>query len=96
MTLNCKEAPTFLATSDAPIVLVKGGSIDHTNTLIMNVKWRFFHLWRQIPVDEKQDLVPCGHCFARFISENTANAVTTRVRHRPQILLIFLGHISHP
>ena len=33
----------FFATSDAPIVLVKGGSIDHTNTQIMNVRWRFFH-----------------------------------------------------
>ena len=67
----------FLATSDASIVLVKEGSTDHTNTRIMNVKWRFFHLWRQIPVDEKQELVPCGHFFARFILENTANGVIT-------------------
>ncbi|KAK2561964.1 hypothetical protein P5673_015391, partial [Acropora cervicornis] len=49
----------FFATSDAPIVLVKGGSIDHTNTELMNVRWRFFHFWRQIPVDEQQELVPC-------------------------------------
>ena len=86
----------FLATSDAPIVFVKGGSIDYTNTQIANVKWRFFHLWRQIPVDEKQELVPCGQCFARFILENTANGVTTWVRHGLQILFTFLGHISHP
>ena len=67
----------FFATSDAPIVLVKGGSIDHTNTQMMNARWRFFHFWRQIPVEEQQELVPCGHCFARFILENTANGVTT-------------------
>ena len=67
----------FFATSDAPIVLVKGGSIDHTNTQMMNARWRFFHFWRQIPLEEQQELVPCGHCFARFILENTANGVTT-------------------
>ena len=67
----------FFATSDAPIVLVKGGSIDHTNTQMMNVRWRFFHFWRQIPVEEQHELVPCGHCFSRFIPENTANGVTT-------------------
>ena len=67
----------FFATSNAPIVLVKGGSIDHTNTEMMNVRWRFFHFWRQIPVEKQQQLVPCGHCFSRFILENTADGVTS-------------------
>ena len=67
----------FFATSNAPIVLVKGGSIDHTNTETMNVRWRFFHFWRQIAVEKQQQLVPCGHCFSRFLLENTADGVTS-------------------
>ena len=39
----------FFATSDAPIILIKGGSIDRANTDMMNVRWHFFHFWKQIP-----------------------------------------------
>ena len=69
----------FFATSDAPIVLVKRGSIDHTNTQMMNVRWRFFHFWRQIPVDEQQELELCGHCFARFILETLRMALPLKL-----------------
>ena len=39
----------FFVTADAPLVLVKGTSIDRANTHMMDVRWRMFHFWRQIP-----------------------------------------------
>ena len=36
-----KDTPVF-ATTDAPMVLIKGGGIDRANTEMMNVRWRFF------------------------------------------------------
>ena len=50
-----KDTPMF-ATADAPLILIKGGSIDGVNTEMMNVRWRFFH-WR-IPEKEQLQLVP--------------------------------------
>ena len=64
-----KDTPVF-ATADAPMVLIKGGGIDRANTEMMNVRWRFFHFWRQIPPAEQQQLIPCGPCFATFILAN--------------------------
>lgn len=60
----------FFATSDAPLLLVKGGSIDHANTEMMQVRWRFFHFWKQIPRAEQKSLAPCGKCFAELILAN--------------------------
>ena len=48
-----KDAP-FFATLDASIVLVKGCSIDNTNTQIMNVRLCVLNLWCQILVGNKQ------------------------------------------
>ena len=64
-----KDTPVF-ATADAPIVLVKGGSIDQANTEMMSVRWCHLHLWWQIPLAEQLCLAPCGHCFAQMILEN--------------------------
>ena len=36
-----KDTPVF-ATTDAPMVLIKGGGIDRANTEMMNVRLRFF------------------------------------------------------
>ena len=60
----------FFTTSDTPVVLFKAGVVDNTNTQMMLVRWRFFHFWRQIPYSEQQALVPCCHCFAKFILHN--------------------------
>ena len=60
----------FFATADAPLVLVKGHSIDRANTQMMDVHWRMFHFWHQIPQAEQQNLISCGHCFAKFILDN--------------------------
>ena len=64
-----KDTPVF-ATADVPMVLIKGGGLDRANTEMMNVRWRFFHLWRQIPLAAQQQLIPCGPCFATFTLAN--------------------------
>lgn len=60
----------FFATSDAPLVLIKGGNIDHINTVMMNVRWKFFHFSRPILQASQIKMEPCGHCFAKFILDN--------------------------
>ena len=60
----------FFTTSDAPLVLIKAGAIDSLNTRMMNVRWRFYHFWNQIPQVKQQELIPCGRCFAKFILNN--------------------------
>ena len=67
-----KDTP-FFATSDAPLVSIKAGAIDSTNTRMMNVRWRFYQFWNQIPPEEQQELIPCGRCFAKFILDNARN-----------------------
>lgn len=54
---------------DAPLVLVKGGSIDQTNTQMMSVCWQFFHFWKQIPEKDQVCLAPCLRCFAKLITD---------------------------
>lgn len=68
--IELKTDIPFFATSDAPIVQVKGGSIDRANTDMMNVRWNFFHFWKPIPRSEQEKLVACGHCFAKFVLDN--------------------------
>ena len=60
----------FFATADAPLVLVKGGSIDQANTQMMSVHWHFFHFWKQIPEKDQLHLNPCPRCFAKLILDN--------------------------
>ena len=57
----------FLATADAPLVLIKGWSIDQANTQMMSVRWRFFHFWKQIHEKDQVCLAPCPRCFAKLI-----------------------------
>jgi hypothetical protein len=64
-----KDTP-FFATSDAPLALVMGGSVDRVNTEMMDVRWRMFKLHRQIPRDEQKHIKPCGSCFAKLILDN--------------------------
>lgn len=61
-----KDTP-FFATSDAPLVLINDGSIDHVNTEMMSVRWRLFQLHYQIPRDKQRDITDCGRCFAELI-----------------------------
>jgi hypothetical protein len=65
--IEFKQDTPFFATADAPIVLVKGGSLDQCNTQMMEVRWVFFHFWRQIPEESQVELLPCPKCFAKLI-----------------------------
>lgn len=67
-----KDTP-FFATADAPLVLVKGGFVDHANTQMMEVRWRCFNFWRQIPQEKQQIVPPCPRCFARLIIDYKSN-----------------------
>ena len=69
-----KDTP-FFVTSDAPLVVIKEGAIDTTNTTMMRVGWVHFYFWKQIAQGEQQELIPCSCCFAKFILENTAQIV---------------------
>lgn len=61
----------FFATADTPLVPVKGTSIDHANTYMMDVHWHMFHFWHHIPQAEQQNLISCGYCFAKFILDKS-------------------------
>ena len=65
--IEFKKDTPFFATADAPIVLVKGSSLDQSNTQMMQVRWVFFNFWRQIPQEARVNLSPCPRCFARLI-----------------------------
>ena len=73
-----KDTP-FFATSDAPLALIKGGTIDEINTEMMQVRWNMFRLHRQIPKNEQKDIKPCISCFGKLITSN-ANAHQIYVR----------------
>lgn len=77
--IEFKKDTPFFATSDAPLVMIKGRSIDKANTDMMNVRWRFFNLWRQIPEEQQKHLPPCPRCFARFIVDYKGDVTTTPV-----------------
>ena len=64
-----KDSP-FFATADAPIVLVKAGTIDQANSEMMRVRWKFFHFWKQIPPKDQISLAPCSRCLAQLILDN--------------------------
>lgn len=65
-----KDTP-FFATSDAPLTLIKGGTIDEINTEMMQVRWNMFKLHRQIPKNEQKDMKPCISCFGKLITSNS-------------------------
>ena len=52
----------FFATADSPMVLVKGGSIDHINSQMMQLGGAFFIF----PQEQQIAMIPCPHCFAKF------------------------------
>jgi hypothetical protein len=67
-----KDTP-FFATSDAPLALIKGVSIDRINTEMMQVRWHTFQLHQQIPQNEQKEIKACNSCFAKLIINNTAH-----------------------
>ena len=52
------------------MVLVKGSSVDHTNSQMMKVKWYIFHLWCQIPQEQQIAMISFPDCFAKFVIDH--------------------------
>ena len=55
------------ATSKSPIFFIKGSSIDERETEMMDVRWRKFRFFQQIPISSQNTVTPCGPCFAYLI-----------------------------
>ena len=60
------DTPVF-ATPKSSIVLIKGSTIDEKETEMMDVRWRKFHFFHQIPNSSQKTATPCGCCFARLL-----------------------------
>ena len=68
----------FLETADGSLVpALEGTAIDRANPNMMDVRWRMFDFWHQIPQAEQQKLISCEHCFAKFILDCTTGRKTT-------------------
>ena len=94
-----KDTPLF-ATSDGPLLF-----IDSLNSCMMNVRWRFYQFWNQIPQEKQQEkqqeLIPWGRCFAKckrpsHCDFGVTSRFVTRVYLSPDHFSVtFLTHVSH-
>ena len=93
-----KDTPLF-ATCDGPLLLIKAGTIDSLNSC-MNVRWRFYHFWNQIPQEKQQELILWGRCFAKCKRTSHCDfGVTSRFVRRVYLTpdhfsVTFLTHVS--
>ena len=53
---------------------VRAGVVDERETEMMKVRWRIFHLNRQIRQEDQRKVPPCGKCFARFVLIESASS----------------------
>ena len=60
------DTPVFAASKSA-IVFIKGSTIDERETEVMDMRWRKFHFFHQIPISSQKAVTPYGCCFVRFI-----------------------------
>ena len=63
-----KDTPIF-CTSSSRIRYVSQGAINERETEMMEVRWKVFSFWKQIPESRRRDIAPCGTCFANLILE---------------------------
>ena len=95
--LELNKDTALFATSEGPLLLIKAGDIDSLNPCMMNVRWRFYHFWNQIPQEKQQELIPWGRCFAKCKRPSHCDfGVTSRFVTRVYLTPgSFLGYISH-
>ena len=60
-----KDTPIF-GTSKHEFVFVRGGVVNERETEMIKVRWRIFHLSRQIRQQDQKSVPPCGKCFVRL------------------------------
>ncbi len=61
-----KDTPIF-CTSSRTIQYISQGGVEERETEMMNVRWKVFAFWHQIPPHRQQELTPCPTCFAYLI-----------------------------
>ena len=61
-----EDTPIFCS-GKQPLLFLKHGIIDQTETEMMAVRWRVFKFTHQISQEQQQDIPVCPKCFARFI-----------------------------
>ena len=67
-----RDTPIF-GTSKQEFAFVRGGVVDEREIEMMKVRWRIFHLNRQIRLEDERKVPPCGKCFARFVLIESAS-----------------------
>ena len=60
------DTPVF-ATSKSSIVFITGSIVDERETEMMDVRWRKFNFFHQIPISAQKTVTPCGCCFAKLL-----------------------------
>ena len=60
------DTPVF-ATSKSSIVFIKGSVLDEKETEMMDVRWKKFNFYHQIPISSQKTVTPCGCCFAKLL-----------------------------
>ena len=69
-----KDTP-FFATSNAPLALINGATIDRVNTEMMHVRWSMFQLHWQIPRGKQKELKAYCSCFAKLMIGNATTGI---------------------
>ena len=60
------NTPAF-AMSKSSIVFIKGSVLDEKETEMMDVRWKKFNFYNQIPISSQKTVTPCGCCFAKLL-----------------------------
>ena len=91
-----KDTPLF-ATSDGSLLLIKAGAIDSLNSCMMNVRWRFYHFWNQIPQEKQQELILWARCFVKWQAYEPLRLRRDKSVRQARLSDpgSFLGYISH-
>ena len=64
-----KDTPIF-CTSSTRIRYVSQGAINERETEMMEVRWKVFSFYKQIPEGRQREITPCGTCFAHLILDD--------------------------
>ena len=64
-----KDTPIF-CTSSTRIRYVSQGAINERETEMMEVRWKVFPFYKQIPEGRQREITPCGTCFAHLILDD--------------------------
>ena len=79
-----KDTPCI---SKHEFAFVRGGVVDERETEMMKVRWRIFHLSRQIRKQDQKVVPPWGKCIARLVLSETAG------KQLPLLLEVYISRL---